>query len=456
MTWRFLLAGLVGLAGAGGMGEEGPALPGAPLSGPAQGPDRTLSVPTEGDHETRQALDPAATYWVYVGAESADYLHRIRFGPDGVEVEADISMASLYRQSEVPELFTEHEAPHGVASDPRSGTVFMTTGHGLPDGKLWKLEGGTGRLLADPVDLGRFPASVGVSPDGNWVYVANFNLHGRMVPSSISVVYAPEMMELARVETCTMPHGSRVHPSGRFHYSTCMMDDQLVEIDGTELEVSRRFFLGAGEESPTDLSDMGFHAEEGERHAQHGDPAQVDPDPDHAGHGADHHHHTPAADDPAHPVPESPHYEATCSPTWVQPSHDGERIYVACNASDQVLELDHESWELTRRFDTGRGPYNVDVTADDRLLVITLKQGDGVEFIDLESGERRARLETSTRVVHGVALSPDSRYAFISVEGIGAEPGKVDIFDLSTFERVESVPVRQQASGIAFWKMEEG
>jgi DNA-binding beta-propeller fold protein YncE len=452
MTWRVLLAGLVGLSGAGGIGLEGAASAGPP-SNPAQSAAATLAVPMGGDQETRQALDPTATYWVYVGSESADYLHRIRFGPDGARVEADISMAALYRQSGVPELFTEHEAPHGVASDSRSGAVFMTTGHGLPDGKLWKLEGGTGRLLADPVDLGRFPASLGVSPDGNWVYVANFNLHGRMVPSSISVIYAPEMMELARVETCTMPHGSRVHPSGRFHYSTCMMDDQLVEIDGTELEVSRRFFLGVGEEGPTDPSDMGFHTDGGEGHDH---PPEVDADPDHAHHGADHAHHDRAADDPAHPVPESPHYEASCSPTWVQPSHDGERIYVACNASDQVLELDHDSWALMRRFDTGRGPYNVDVTADDRLLVITLKQGDGVEFVDLESGELRARLETSTRVVHGVALSPDSRYAFISVEGIGAEPGKVDIFDLSTFERVESVPVGQQASGIAFWKMEGG
>lgn len=405
MTWPLLLAGLVGLAGSGFGGAEG------------------------------SALDPTATYWIYVGSESADHLHRIRFGPDGARVEADISMAALYRQSGVRELFTESEAPHGVAVDPGSGTVFMTTGHGLPDGKLWKLEGGTGRLLADPVDLGRFPASLGVSSDGNWVYVANFNLHGRMVPSSISVIYAPEMMEMARIETCTMPHGSRVHPSGRFHYSTCMMDDQLVEIDAVELEVSRRFFLGVGEEGPLDPSDKGFHTEEDEPLA---------------------HQHGPATDTPAHPVPESRHYEASCSPTWVQPSRDRERLYVACNASDQVLELDHGSWELTRRFDTGRGPYNVDVTADDRLLVVTLKQGDGVEFIDLESGERRARLETSTRVVHGIALSPDSRYAFISVEGIGAEPGKVDIFDLSTMERVESVPVGQQASGIAFWKMEGG
>jgi hypothetical protein len=39
---------------------------------------------------------------------------------------------------------------------------------------------------------------------------------------------------------------------------------------------------------------------------------------------------------------------------------------------------------------------------------------------------------------------------------VGAEPGKVDVIDLSTFERVASVEVGQQASGIAFWRMDGG
>ncbi len=44
-------------------------------------------------------------------------------------------------------------------------------------------------------------------------------------------------------------------------------------------------------------------------------------------------------------------------------------------------------WSLRRTFPTGRGPYNLDVTPDGRILVGTLKQGGAVEFIDLASGE---------------------------------------------------------------------
>ncbi|TVP57989.1 MAG: WD40 repeat domain-containing protein, partial [Gemmatimonadales bacterium] len=75
------------------------------------------------------------------------------------------------------------------------------------------------------------------------------------------------------------------------------------------------------------------------------------------------------------------------------------------------------------------------------------------EFFDLQTGTSLATTPTSTNVVHGVVLSPDDRYAFVSVEGIGAEPGKVDVFDLATFERVASAEVGQQASGIDFLKM---
>ena len=42
----------------------------------------------------------------------------------------------------------------------------------------------------------------------------------------------------------------------------------------------------------------------------------------------------------------------------------------------------------------------------------------------------------------------------MSNEGVGAAPGKVDVYDLHALTRVASVEVGQQAGGIAFWKME--
>ena len=351
-------------------------------------------------HRGAPAPLPAADYWVYVGAESADLMHRIRFGPDGAEIESTIPVGRYP---------TEVEGPHGLAITADGRHLYLTTGHGVPSGMIWKYELGPDTLVGREIPLGNFPATLDVTPDGLFAFVVNFNLHGDHVPSDVSVVYTPDMLEVARTPTCTMPHGSRINPAGTRQYSACMMDDRLVELDTRTFAVARQLSVAVGAEGP--VHDMG----------------------DHAGHGM------------AAP---------SCSPTWAEPSPDGASVYVACNKADHILEVDVGRWAVTRTIPTGRAPYNLEATEDGRLLVATLKAGAAVQFFDLATGESLATTPSSSTVTHGVVASPDSRYAFVSVEGVGAEPGRVDIYDLRSFERVASVEVGQQAGGIAFWKMQ--
>jgi DNA-binding beta-propeller fold protein YncE len=366
--------------------------PGVASSSAASGPGSRVSRP---EH----------SYWIYVGAESADLIHRVRFGPEGTVVERTIP---------VGESPVEMESPHGLQISRDGKFLHLTTGHGSPDGKYWRYALGPDTLAGPGIHLGYFPASIDVTPDGLYAFVVNFNLHGEMVPSTVSVVYTPTNTEVAQVETCTMPHGSRVDPSGLRQYSTCMMDDQLVEIDAASFRVRRRFSVAKGKEGAIDLA---AHDE-------------------HAGHDTG-------------PMP-----PATCSPTWAQPSADGAKIYVACNKSNEILEVDRDAWAVSRRFATGVGPYNLAVTPDGRLLVASLKKGGGVQVFELASGRSVMEVKSSTTLTHGIAISPDSRYAFVSSEGVGAQPGKVDVWDLAALERVGTVDVGQQAGGIAFWKME--
>jgi DNA-binding beta-propeller fold protein YncE len=365
---------------------------------------------------------PTHNYWVYVGAESADLIHRVRFGPGGAVVERTIP---------VGELAAEMEGPHGLVISRDGKYLHMTTGHGLPDGKYWMYELGPDTLIGTGTPLGFFPASIDVTPDGLYSFSANFNLHGDMVPSTVSVVYTPTQLEVARVVTCVMPHGSRIDPSGAFQYSGCMMDDQLVEIDTRTFKVARRFSLAKGKEGP--LATTGHEA-----HAVAAAPGRPAVDPAEVGYVGGRHVMPPNS----------------CSPTWAQPSPDGKKVYVACNKADEIVEVDRASWSITRRLKTGRGPYNIAVTPDGKLLVATLKQSAKFEIFDLAAGTSLAVLDNSTTVAHGIALTPDSRYAFVSSEGVGAAPGKVDIYDLRARTRVGSVDVGQQAGGIAFWKME--
>ena len=360
-----------------------------------------------------RAADPGAVYRLYVGAESADLIHQIRF--DGT--------LSVERTTLVGEIPTETEGPHGLRVSPDGRHLYMTTGHGFPDGKLWKFETGADTVVAEPILLGYFPATIDLTPDGLYAFVVNFNLHGEHVPSTVSVVYTPDLVEVEQIETCVMPHGARIAPDGLFLYSNCMMDDQVVEIDTRTFRVARRFSVAPGREGALDPETGAATAMGGGMGGMRGMAAGSM-----AG--------------------------SSCSPTWVQPSPDGLSLYVACNAGSRILHLDRQSWELTRVLRAGAGPYNLAITPDGRLLVATLKQEAGVEFFDLRTGESLARVPTTTTVTHGVEVSPDSRYAFVSSEGVGAEPGKVDVFDLSDFSRVGDVEVGQQAGGIAFWKME--
>ena len=50
---------------------------------------------------------------------------------------------------------------------------------------------------------------------------------------------------------------------------------------------------------------------------------------------------------------------------------------------------------------------------------------------------------------------PDNKFAFISLEGVGGEPGVVDVSSLEKFNLVTSVKVGKQAGGIAFWKISD-
>jgi DNA-binding beta-propeller fold protein YncE len=386
-------------------------------------------------------VPPTNNYWVYVGAESADLIQRIRFGPGGTVVEKNIAAG---------ELIADIEGPHGLQISKDGKWMHVSTGHGQPDGKYWKYELGPDTLVGEPIFLGFFPASLDVTPDGLYAFVANFNLHGDMVPSSISVVYTPTNTEVARPTTCTMPHGSRVDPQGLHHYSACMMDEQLVEIDTRTFEVARRFSVVKGKEGPLSATmAMSEHA------GMPGMPGmQMPADKPKAPAKP-----APVVQPQAFPTPEAGSSglktmaPATCSPTWAQPSVDGKKIYVACNKGDEIDEIDQATWTLSRKIPAGRGPYNLAVTTDGKLLLATLKPAASFEIFDIATGKSLAVLKNSTTVANGIAVSSDSRYAFVSSEGVGAAPGKVDVYDLRAFAKVGTVDVGQQAGGIAFWKM---
>src|ERR1044071_5340834 len=156
---------------------------------------------------------PDRDYLVYVVCESADKIALVRFGPKGARVDREIETGAMP---------SDIDGPHGIVVSPDKKFFYVSLGHGRPFGSVWKYSTETNDVLGQ-VTLGMFPATMDISPDGSLLYVVNFNLHGDMVPSSVSVVATGPMLEVKRVPTCTMPHGSRLTLNGAKQYSACMM-----------------------------------------------------------------------------------------------------------------------------------------------------------------------------------------------------------------------------------------
>lgn len=362
----------------------------------------------------------AQNYYVYVTAESEDEVALIKF--DGSDTE-------VVKRIPVGVWPAEIEGPHGITVAPDGKHWYLSLAHGNPLGFLYKFETGTDEKVGQTT-LGLFPASMQISEANGLLFVVNFNLHGDMVPSTISVVDPESMSELKQVTVGTMPHGSRITPDGMHQYSVGMMSGELFEINTMTLEVSRILNLDTNEAIDPQMKDAQAMHEDHSQHSMGGDNAMAS-------------------------MSGMAHQHSATKPTWVMPHPHKPLAYVTGNGSDEILEVDLEQWKIVDRFKGGKGPYNLEISPDGSKLVVSYKSDGSTGIWDLKKKKEIARIENIRKVTHGVAISPDNKYAFISVEGIGGEPGTMEVIDLKKGKRLAYAELGKQAGGIAFWKMED-
>jgi DNA-binding beta-propeller fold protein YncE len=254
-----------------------------------------------------------------------------------------------------------------------------------------------------------FPTTIALTPDGALAFVANSDFHGdHPRVNVVTIVQTASMTPLTNLPACDMPHGVKVNHAGTRVYVSCMDSDEILEIDRQTFRIRRRHKTGAG---------MG--------HATMGASGPVI-------HGSN--TTSPAAPD--------------CSPTFVSVSPDDRRLYVACNHGNTLQVLDAVSLELVREIPVGAGAYNVEPSADGRWVIVTNKKAQSVSLVEAHTLTEVAKIPTSKSLPHGVAYSPDGRWAFVSQESVGVDPGAVDVIDLTTRTRVASIAVPRQPTGI--------
>ena len=358
----------------------------------------------------------AEDYYIYCATESEDEVALIRFDGKTAHVEKRIPVGVWP---------VEIEGPHGITVSPDGDYWYLSMAHGLPYGHLYKYKTGTDEMV-DRIELGLFPATMGISNATGLIYIVNFNLHGgHTEPSTVSIVDPDEMIEIDRVETGIMPHGSRLLNNGLKHYSVAMMSGTLYEMDAMTMQISRTMSTASpkmNDHSAHNMKKMD-HSKMNMGMKKNSKMAKMD-----------------------HKMPPE-------KPTWVYPHPNDNLIYVVNNGTDNVVEIDVKKWKVVRTFKTDKAPYNCEVSRDGKHLVVTYKGAAKTGVWDLKTGKEIAKFNNTRKVTHGVVISPDNRYAFVSVEGIGKEPGSVEIFDLKELKPVAVAEIGKQAGGIAFWKM---
>jgi DNA-binding beta-propeller fold protein YncE len=332
------------------------------------------------------AIPAPPGYRILVASESGDIVTQLAW--DGTTL-------TTLKVVPVGIMPADIDGPHNVTVAPDGSAWYVTIAHGTPYGSLWKMSTATDSLLGR-AQLEMFPTTIGLTPDGALAFVANSDFHGdHPRVNVVTIVQTATMTPLTNLRACDMPHGVKVNRAGTLVYVSCMNSDEILEIDRQSLRIRRRHTTGEAM-------------------------------------------HTTASGPPQH----------DCMPTFVSVSPDDRRLYVACNHGNTLQVLDAGSLELVQEIPVGAGAYNVEPSADGRWVIVSNKKAQSVSLVDAHTLAEVVRIPTSKSLPHGVAYSPDGRWAFISQESVGADPGAVDVIDLTTRARVASIAVPRQPTGI--------
>ena len=379
----------------------------------------TVSVATlAATAELLMAQAPAG-YLVGVVSESGDIVTWLRPLPGGkLEVQRVVPVGIMP---------ADIDGPHNITVAPDQKSYYITIAHGVPFGTLWRLDAATDTVIGRAqVEL--FPTTVTLSPDGEWAWVANSDFHGeRPRVNPVSIVHAPTMTKVTDLTACDMPHGVKVNHAGTKVYVSCMHSDEILELDPGTFEISRRVRLGMGHQM----------AAAGGGHAGHGPPGAGSPG---------------APPRKGVDVPPTADMKKECAATYVSVSPDDSRLYVACNYGNELQVYDAATLGLVKAVALGAGSYNVEPSPDGSIVIVTNKKDQSITVFDARTLTEVARIPTTKKIVHGVAYSPDSKLAFITQESIGADPGAVDMIDLTTLKNIGTLPVPAQPTGIATWR----
>ena len=327
----------------------------------------------------QEAEGAQAEHVLFVGLESEDAVAIV-----------DPKAGTVIHEVPVGISTEEVEGVHALAIAPDGQHYFLSIAHGWPHGSVWKLTTAEDSLVGR-TDVGLFPATMAITPDGNWLFVANYNLHGDPQTDTVSVIHAPTLTEVQQIPVCTKPHGLVASHDGAAVYVSCTRDNVLKKISVQSLSV-------------VDSTNVLIEEDRAE--------------------------------------------EKVCYPAGLALSLDDEKLFVACHRHAEIRVMPTDRFgTITNRIPVGAGPYLLKVDPSGDRLYVPNRDEQSYTVIDVTDEEVIATKPSSATHPHTFAFGPEGT-VYLSMESHAVVPGAVDVIDPETLETMRSVEVGLQATGI--------
>ncbi len=334
---------------------------------------------TDQASHTQTVPQDTAGYVLFVGLESEDAVAIM-----------DPQAGALIRKIPIGISTEDIEGVHALDVSPDGEHYYLSIAHGWPYGSVWKMSTQKDSLVGR-TNVGLFPATMAITPDGTWLFVANYNLHGDPQLDTVSVVHTPTMTEVQQIPVCTKPHGLVASNDGESVYVSCTRDNVLKKISVATFAVV---------DSTNTLTDE--------------DRAE----------------------------------EKVCYPAGLALSRDDERLFIACHKHDEIRVMPTSQFgTFTNRIPVGKGPYLLRTDPAGERLYVPHRNDQSFSVIDIASEQVIATRPASASHPHTFAFGPDGK-VFLSMESHAVVPGAVDEIDPETLETTRSVELGLQATGV--------
>lgn len=352
---------------------------------------RTLTILSIAGLLTALAARPSSGQDTVAGTAASGHVLFVGLESEDAVAVVDPAAGTLIKKIPVGISTEDIEGVHALATAPDGEHYYLSIAHGWPYGSVWKMTTAKDSLVAR-TDVGLFPATTALTPDGTWLFVVNYNLHGDPQTDTVSVVHTPTMTEVQQIPVCTKPHGLVASHDGESVYVSCTRDNVLKKISVATLAVV---------DSTNMLTDE--------------DRAE----------------------------------EATCYPAGLALSNDDERLFVACHKRAQVRVVSTADFGvITNAIPVGEGPYLLRVDPAGERLWVPNRNDQSFSVVDVEGETLVATKPSSASHPHTFAFGPDGE-VYLSMESHAVVPGAVDVIDPATLETVRTIEVGLQATGIS-------